>query len=258
MKITLITGAASGLGKSFAKLYAKDNNNLLLVDVDRENLELTKEEFEKEYPYITIDTVVADLNVVDELKKVYHYTLDKQYFVNNLVNCAGFGDRCDFVDMDIDKQLAMTNVDCNALLYFTKVFLDRMLKEDEGHIINISSIAGFLPGPYMCTYHACKGYVLLLGEAISYEIRKTNVKLLTLCPGPFMSKFVEKAHNDYTFSKIKPISSDQVAEFGYKKSLKGKSLAVVGFKNRLTLIASKFAPRWVVTSSSAKTMKKEK
>mgnify|MGYP003310974657 CR=1 FL=1 len=140
MKITLITGAASGLGKSFAKLYAKDNNNLLLVDVDKENLELTKEEFEKEYPYITIDTVVADLNVVDELKKVYHYTLDKQYFVNNLVNCAGFGDRCDFVDMDIDKQLAMTNVDCNALLYFTKVFLDRMLKEDEGHIINISSI----------------------------------------------------------------------------------------------------------------------
>ena len=105
MKITLITGAASGLGKSFAKLYAKDNNNLLLVDVDKENLELTKEEFEKEYPYITIDTVVADLNVVDELKKVYHYTLDKQYFVNNLVNCAGFGDRCDFVDMDIDKQL---------------------------------------------------------------------------------------------------------------------------------------------------------
>ena len=258
MKITLITGAASGLGKSFAKLYAKDNNNLLLVDIDKTNLELTKQEFEKEYPLITVDTFVADLNKVEDLKKTYNYTVEKEYFVNNLVNSAGFGDRCDFKDMDIDKQMAMTNVDCNALLYFTKVFLDKMLEKDEGHIINISSIAGFLPGPYMCTYHACKGFVLLLGEAISYEIRKTNVKLLTLCPGPFMSKFVEKAHNDYTFSKIKPVSSDKVAEFGYKKSLKGKSLAIVGFKNKLTILASKFAPRALVTSSSAKTMKKEK
>jgi short-subunit dehydrogenase len=257
MKITLITGAANGLGKSFAKLYAKDNNNLLLIDIDEISLNETINELKNEFPNILIDSLIVDLNKIEELKKVYNYTLEKDYFVNNLVNSAGFGDRCDFIDMDIDKQIAMTNVDCNALLYFTRVFLDNMIKNDEGHIINISSIAGFLPGPYMCTYHACKGYVLLLGEAISYEIRKTNVKLLTLCPGPFMSKFVEKAHNDYTFSKIKPISSDEVAEFGYKKSLKGKSLAIVGFKNRLTILASKFAPRKLVTSSSAKTMKKE-
>ena len=257
MKITLITGAANGLGKSFAKLYAKDNNNLLLIDIDEISLNETINELKNEFPNIFIDSLIVDLNKIEELKKVYNYTLEKDYFVNNLVNSAGFGDRCDFIDMDIDKQIAMTNVDCNALLYFTRVFLDNMIKNDEGHIINISSIAGFLPGPYMCTYHACKGYVLLLGEAISYEIRKTNVKLLTLCPGPFMSKFVEKAHNDYTFSKIKPISSDEVAEFGYKKSLKGKSLAIVGFKNRLTILASKFAPRKLVTSSSAKTMKKE-
>ena len=257
MKITLITGAANGLGKSFAKLYAKDNNNLLLIDIDEISLNETINEIKNEFPNILIDSLIVDLNKIEELKKVYNYTLEKDYFVNNLVNSAGFGDRCDFIDMDIDKQIAMTNVDCNALLYFTRVFLDNMIKNDEGHIINISSIAGFLPGPYMCTYHACKGYVLLLGEAISYEIRKTNVKLLTLCPGPFMSKFVEKAHNDYTFSKIKPISSDEVEEFGYKKSLKGKSLAIVGFKNRLTILASKFAPRKLVTSSSAKTMKKE-
>ena len=258
MKITLITGAANGLGKSFAKLYAKDNNNLLLVDIDEENLNETIKELTNDFPNIIIDKIIADLNEVKELEKVYNYTKEKDYFVNNLVNSAGFGDRCDFKEMDIYKQMAMTNIDCNALLYFTRVFLDNMLKNDEGHIINVSSIAGFLPGPYMCTYHACKGFVLLLGEAISYEIRKTNVKLLTLCPGPFMSKFVEKAHNDYTFSKIKPVSSDKVAEFGYKKSLQGKSLAVVGFKNRLTLLASKLAPRALVTSSSAKTMKKEK
>ena len=256
MKTTLITGAASGLGKEFAKLYANDNNNLLLVDINETSLLDTKKELEEEFKNINIDTYVADLSKTEELKKVYEYTLSKEYFVNNLVNAAGFGDRCDFKDMDIDKQINMTNVDCNAVLYFTRVYLDDMLKHNEGHIINVSSIAAFMPAPYMCTYHACKAFVLLLGEAISYEIRKSNVKLLTLCPGPFLSEFVKKAHNDYTFSKIKPISSDKVAEFGYKKSLKGKSLAIVGFKNKLTIFASKLAPRKLVTSSSAKTMKK--
>lgn len=256
MNITLITGAANGLGESFAKLYAKDGENLLLVDIDESNLLRVKKELETINQNIIIETLVADLTDVNELKKVYQYTLDKQFFVNNLVNCAGFGEQEDFLKMNVFKQIAMTNLNCNALLYFTRVFLDKMVENDEGHIINIASIAGFLPGPYMCTYHATKGYVLLLGEAISYELRKTKVKLLTLCPGPFMSQFVKKAHNDYTFSKIKPVSSDKVAKFGYEKSKKGKSLAIVGFKNRLTIFAAKLSPRKFVTFSSARTMKK--
>ena len=256
MKTTLITGAANGLGYEFACIYAKENNNLLLVDIE-ENKLIEKVNELKENFKVNVDYIVADLSNKDELKKVYNYTLEKDYFVNNLVNCAGFGDRCDFVDMNIDKQLAMTDVDCNALLYFTKVFLDKMLKENEGHIINIASIAAFMPGPFMCTYHACKAFVLLLGEAISYEIRKSNVKLLTLCPGPFLSEFVKKAHNDYTFKKIKPVTAKKVAEFGYKKSIKGKSIAIVGFKNRLTVFACRFFPRKMVTMVSAKNMKKE-
>lgn len=256
MKTTLITGAANGLGKEFAKLYAKDNNNLLLVDIEENALNQVKQELNLEFPNIEIDTIIADLSLKEDLRKVFDYTQSKKYFVNNLVNCAGFGDRTDFKDMDVEKQLKMTDVDCNALLYFTRVYLDDMLANNEGHIINIASIAGFLPGPYMCTYHACKGFVLLLGESISYELRKTNVKLLTLCPGPFMSKFVEKAHNDYTFSKIKPVSAAKVASFGYKKSLKGKKLAIVGLKNKLTIFITRFFPRSIVTASSAKTMKK--
>lgn len=256
MKTTLITGAANGLGYEFACIYAKENNNLLLVDIE-ENKLIEKANELKENFKVNVDYIVADLSNKDELKKVYNYTLEKDYFVNNLVNCAGFGDRCDFVDMNIDKQLAMTDVDCNALLYFTKVFLDKMLKENEGHIINVASIAAFMPGPFMCTYHACKAFVLLLGEAISYEIRKSNVKLLTLCPGPFLSEFVKKAHNDYTFKKIKPVTAKKVAEFGYKKSIKGKSIAIVGFKNRLTVFACRFFPRKMVTMVSAKNMKKE-
>ncbi len=256
MKITFITGAASGLGLEFARLYAKDGNNLLLVDIDARGLEAAKQELISSHENLVVDTFVADLSQTNQLKNAFDYTVQKSYFVNNLVNAAGFGDRCDFKDMDVDKQLAMTNVNCNAVLYFTRVFLDQMLANDEGHVINVSSIAAFMPAPYMCTYHATKSFVLLLGEAISHEIRKTNVKLLTLCPGPFLSKFVELAHNDYTFKKIKPITAAKVAQIGYKNSLKGKNLHVIGFKNRLTIFATRFVPRKLVTKSSAKTMKK--
>lgn len=256
MKTTFITGAASGLGKEFARLYAQDGNNLLLVDMDANGLAETQAELQSKYENIVVDTFVADLSKTEELKRVFNYTVQKGYFVNNVVNSAGFGDRCDFKDMDIDKQLAMTNVNCNAVLYFTRVFLDNMLANNEGHIINVSSIAAFMPAPYMCTYHATKSFVLLLGEAVSYEIRKTNIKLLTLCPGPFLSKFVELAHNDYTFTKIKPITAEKVAQIGYKKSLQGKSLHVIGGGNRLTIFATRFVPRKLVTKISAQNMKK--
>ena len=257
MKTTLITGATSGLGLEFAKIYAQNNNNILLVARNENKLKEIQKELQEQYQNITIDYFVADLEQKDELKKVYNYTLEKEYFVNNLINNAGFGDRTDFKDMDIDKQMAMTDLNCNAVLYLTKVFLDKMLENNEGHIINVASIAGFMPGPFMCTYHATKAYMVLLGEAISYEIRKTNVKLLTLCPGPFLSEFVKKAGNDYTFKKIKPITAAKVAEFGYKQSIKGKKLAIVGLKNRLTVFACRLFPRSMVTAVSASNMKKE-
>ena len=136
MKITLITGASSGLGRELAILYAKDNNNLLLVGTNLKELEITKELVLKENN-VLCDLMVADLSIKEEIEKVYNYTQEKGYFVNNLVNNAGFGDRCDFKDMDINFQMKMTEVDCNALLYFTNVYIKKMLEEDEGHIIKI-------------------------------------------------------------------------------------------------------------------------
>jgi len=256
MKRTLITGASSGLGKELAKLYAKDKNDLILVARNEKKLTDIKNEIEQEFG-VKCDIIISDLSNIDECKKVFQYTKDNNFFINNLINNAGFGDRTDFYKMDIEKQIEMNNVMCNALLYFTRVFLDNMLANKEGHIVNVGSIAGFMPGPFMCTYHAAKGYVLLLGEAISHELKGTNVKLLTLCPGPFNSEFVSKAHNEYTFEKIKPIEASKVAEYAYNKSLKGKSLAIVGLKNKLTIWATRFVPRCLTTSISAKTLKKD-
>lgn len=255
MKVTLITGATGGLGKAFAKIYAQNKQNLLLVSKSEDKLKSLKAELENVYG-VTADYITVDLSVKSEREKVFTYSESKGYFVNNLINGAGFGDRTDFKDMDIDLQIKLVEVNCAALLYFTRVYLTEMLEKNEGHIINIGSLASFVPGPYMCTYHASKAFVLNLGESIAHEIRKTNVKLLTLCPGPFDSGFVEKAGNYWTFKKIKPVSAEKIAKFGYKKSLKGKRIAVYGFMNKLTVFAPRFFSRKFVATISAGTIKK--
>ncbi len=258
MKITLISGAASGLGKEFAKLYFKDNNNLLLIDIDIDGLNKLKEELEKENKNnLTIDIYKIDLTSLTELNKLKDYIISKSYFINNLVNSAGFGDREDFIKMDINKEISLTNLNCNALLYLTHLVIKDMVKNKEGHIINVSSIAGFMSGPFMSTYHASKAYVLLLSESIGYEVKKDNVKVLTLCPGPFNSNFVKLAHNDYTFKKIKPLEASKVALLAYKASIKGKKLLITGFKNKLTIFILRLFPRSLIVKVSAKTMKED-
>jgi len=252
----MITGAAGGLGKEFAKLFLQDGNALLLIDKDKDGLKEVEKELLELNPAAKIDLYPVNLGNKDGLVSVRDYVKEKGYFIDNLVNAAGFGDCTDFKEMDIDRQLLMTEVNCNALLYFTRVFLDDMLANKEGHIINISSIAGFVPGPYMCTYHATKSFVLNLGESLAYELKGTGVHILTLAPGPFQSKFVSQAHNDYTFAKIKPHTAARVAAYGYKMAKKGKSLAIVGFKNKVTCFAPRFFSRKFVAKCSAATIKK--
>ncbi len=246
MKYTLITGATGGLGKAFSELYAKDKNNLILVSTKKDKLEELKSEITSKYG-VEVEIFTADLSKDDERRAVYEFAKEKG-FVNNLVNNAGFGDQHAFKDMDIDLQLKMVEVNCQAVLYFTRMFLTDMLSNNEGHIINVGSISSFVPGPYLSTYHASKSFVLNLGESVAHEIRKTKVRLLTLCPGPFVSGFVGRAGNIRVFQKMKPISAMSVAEYGYKKSKKGKRIAVVGLKNKITV----FLPRFVSRKFTAK------
>ena len=186
-KFTLITGASSGLGKELAKFYAKDKNNLLLVARNLDSLNKLKEEIEALYK-VEVDVLSKDLSNLNEVKEIKDYVLEKGYFINNLVNNAGFGDTKDFVNMDIDFNIKLNEVNINALMYLTHFVLKDMLKNDEGHIINVASVAGFLPSPHMSTYHASKAYVIYLTEAISEEIKKSNPVPACIC-SPFVGVF---------------------------------------------------------------------
>lgn len=128
MSVGLITGAASGLGKEFAKLYAKENDCLVLVDKNEKGLSTLKDELMKINPKLKLHLLTKDLSNIAEVKSVYEYTTSLNLKVTTLINTAGFGDREDFINMDVDKQIVMTNLNCNALLYFTNVYVKEMVK----------------------------------------------------------------------------------------------------------------------------------
>lgn len=109
MSVALITGAASGLGKEFAKLYAKENDVLVLVDKNENGLNVLKEELLKNNSNLKVHLLIKDLTNISEVKSIYEYTTSLNLKVTTLINTAGFGDREDFIKMDIDKQILMTN-----------------------------------------------------------------------------------------------------------------------------------------------------
>ncbi len=258
MKVTVITGATGGLGRALASLYAADGENLVLVATTQQKLDGMKEELQQAFPTIAVDTFACDLADPKQVQAAIAYVESKAYFVARLVNNAGFGDCNEFAQMDPQLQLDMISVNCAALTAFMRAFIPPMLERDEGRILNVGSIASFVPGPYMSTYHATKAYVLTLGDAVAYELRRKskNVRLTTLCPGPFDSGFVGRAKNDYTFAKIKPIPAEKVAQVAYKASKKGKASVVVGFGNKVTVFAPRFVSRAFTTKCSAKMARK--
>ena len=254
-KFTLITGGASGLGKDLAKLFAKENNNLLLISSNENNLSTAKKELSEEFKNIKIETLCLDLANPLNLPKIKEFTDSKEMFINNLVNCSGYGDRTDFKEMDIKFNMRMTELNCNTPFYLCRTYINDMIKNNEGSIMNIASIAAFMPAPFMSTYHATKAYLLLLSEAISRELKGTNVTCTAICPGPFASNFVNVAKNNYEFDKIKVIPSEVVANKAFKAYKKKKVVKIIGFKNQLMVFALRFVPRKLVRAIAASTMK---
>lgn len=253
-KITLITGATGGLGIALSESYV--NENILLVGRNQKLLDDLKDKLLQINSNRIVEGYAIDLTIPEGYKSLYEYTCSKNYFVNRLINNAGFGDRCDFIDMDAQTQIDMINVNCSSLIYYTRVYLNEMVKNNEGTIINISSIASFYPGPFMCTYHATKALVTNFTLALSYELKHTNIKVKAICPGPFESKFVLRAKNDYTFKLRKPMTAKKVSDIIRKSESTKKVVITIGFKNKLEKFASRFVPNSMLLSMSSKNIKK--
>lgn len=230
----LITGASSGIGKDFAKILSSKCDELILVARDKARLENVKKELEKE-SNCKIKTITMDLSNIENCKKLY----DENKSLDLLINNAGFGDCGYFNKTNLDKDINMINTNVTALHILTKLYLNDMIKNNKGHILNVASIAAFVPGPLMATYYATKSYVLKLSQSIKEELKhqNTNVKISVLCPGPVKTNFEKNANVEFQLSKA---DSYKVANYAIKHINRFYITPGIGVK--LTRIFSKIAP----------------
>ena len=231
----LITGASSGLGRDMARTLSKKGYDLVLVARDGQKLEKVKKELERNN--VNIETIVTDLsieeNCIDIHKKVKN--------VDILINNAGFGDCGDFTKTSLEKEIKMIETNIIAYHILTKLYLIDMKEKGSGKILNVASIAGFMPGPLMATYYATKAYIVRLSEGIREELKKekSNVQISILCPGPVSTNFSKVANVKF---HIREANSQKVADYAIKNMEKGKFYIVPGLDVKLAKIGAKLAP----------------
>lgn len=250
MKV-LITGGSSGIGRDIAKEFAKRNYDIILVSRNLEKLEEVRKEIFEEYR-ASVYFEVVDLTSRNACIQLYNKYRDIDILVNN----AGLGDFGLFEQTSITKDLSLIDTNITSLHILTKLYLKEFKQRNKGTILNVASIAGFLPGPLMATYYATKAYVVRLSESIREELRKekSKVQISILCPGPVKTNFNNVANVKFD---IKALSSEYVAEYTVNKLLKGKFYIVPGFGVRCAIFFSRLVPTSLVASFVYRTQKRK-
>lgn len=241
-KTALITGASSGFGYEFVKLFAKNNYNLILVARSIDKLQ----EIKRQFPAIDITVIQKDLTQINAVKNVYDKIKEKGLNVDVLVNNAGFGLLGQFSKLDVDRQVNMVQLNVSVLTELTHYVLQEMLQRNSGKILNVASLAAFQPGPLMAVYYATKAYVLSFSEALVEELRGTGITVTTLCPGPSKTNFAKAANVEKTKLFVSPMPADKVAGIGYEAMMKGRRVVIPGRTNKIGAYAAKFLPRGFV------------
>ena len=241
----LITGASSGIGLELAKCFAADGCRLILVARNRDAMEKLAEELRLKNKIETI-VLPADLSLAETPKRIFEKLSAQKISVDVLVNNAGFGTHGPFVETSLPRQLEMLQVNIAALTELTGLFLPGMIQRKRGGILNVGSVAGFLPGPGMTVYFATKAFVLSFTEALAEELLGTGLKISVLCPGPTESNFGLVARGERERqAKASKMATDVVAIYGHRAFRNGKIIAVPGIQNRLMIFFIRFVPRWL-------------
>lgn len=235
----LITGASGGIGKEMSLLLAEKGYDLIIVARRIEKLEELKKEIEKNFNRNVI-VIKADLSQSESAYKLYEEIKDLD--INIVINNAGFGKIGDFTTIPLQDEIEMINTNITSLHILTKLFA---IKMQSGHILNVASMAGYQPDPHMSTYGATKSYVLSLGQAVNYELKKLgkNVKVQTLCPGPVSTGFNDVAGGDFT---IKAMTAKKCAKIAINEIFKGKAVIITGFKMKAVHFFTKLLPMKII------------
>lgn len=254
---TLITGATGGLGREFAFQLALKGQNLVLVGRNADALEQMARKLKNDY-YIETRPIVCDLSEAHAVENLVAEIQGNGLEIETLINNAGFGYDSTFIESDLARQSALLQVNCLALMQLCYEFAIPMVKRGHGNILNVASIAGFMPGPYMATYYASKAFVQSFSNALHIELGEHNIHVTTLCPGPVNTAFWKNA--DAANIGLAKATLCKETPFVVREALsalgRNKMMCVPGVMAKATVFASRIMPRELIAHMAAGLQKK--
>jgi short-subunit dehydrogenase len=254
-RVTLITGASSGIGAELARIFAANGHKAVLVARREDRLKDLADEIAatgKTRPL----TISCDLKQPGACDMIAAKLKEMNSEVDIVVNNAGFGLFGNAIELDHVEQLAMVDINIRALTDLSLRFADSLIR-NRGGLLNVGSIASFLPGPRMAVYYASKAYVLSFTEAMRAELGPKGVRVTALCPGPVPTEFQDRAGFEAGLdSAILNVSAAAVARAGYRGLMSNKRLVLPGVGVRMIPFLLRFAPRSMVLASVARVQQK--
>jgi uncharacterized protein len=249
--VTIITGASAGIGTELARVFARHGHALALVARREDRLKALASELAsngRPEPLV----LPIDLALPDAATRIGKALAAREFEPEYVVNNAGFGLIGEAATLDRAEQLAIIDVDVRALTDLSLAFIDSLVRR-RGGLLNVASVAGFLPGPGSAVYYAGKAYVLSFTEALHQELRPKGVRVTALCPGPVATEFQARAGvPDGRPSRLLAVSAKRVAEEGYRGLMQGRRVVVPGFGNKIVTTLSRLLPRSVLLETMQK------
>lgn len=252
-KTVLITGASSGIGRSFAYQCAQKWAHLIIVSRTESVLLDMAWDIHSKYS-VSVEVIVGDLSQKETPQMIFDEVEKRGLSVDILVNNAGFGKWVSFLSQKVETYQEMITLNIASLVTLTHLFLPKMLEKKSGGIINVASIAAFFPCPYISVYGATKAFVLSFTEALAGEYNESGVKIMALCPGNTETGFQKIAQVDLKGEMVE--SADQVVKNALGAYEKGKIFIVSGWSNKILTSLPRFLSRsWILKIIKKSTQK---
>ena len=253
-KSVLVTGASSGIGKSFAESLARRGANLIITARSVDKLEALAASL-RSSAKVSVDVIGNDLGEPGSAARLMQEIKSRGLAVDVLINNAGFGTWGKFLDQDPATYNNMLQLNITSLVELTQLCLPDMLSKGSGGIINVGSTASYVPVPYAATYSASKAFVLYFSEALYGEYKDKGVTVTCLCPGNTASNFATVASGDGSLVNTTGRSPDEVADIGLDAFLEGEP-SVLADKSKAVALMPRFLPRKRVIKIVGDTWKK--
>jgi short-subunit dehydrogenase len=241
-RVTLITGASAGIGTELARVFASRGHRLALVARRADRLAALAAEITAKGGSAPI-VIACDLEQPDAGDKIAAALAAAGVEVDFVVNNAGFGLFGNAIELDRAEQLGIIAVNIRAMTDLSLRFSEQLIRH-RGGVLNVGSIAGYLPGPGMAVYYASKAYVLSFTEALRAELAPRGVRVTVLCPGPVPSEFQSRAGFEPGFdSAVLNVSAADVAKDAYRGLMAGKRAVLPGLGIKMVPLLLRLFPR---------------